>query len=86
VITERNVDLMESDRGEIARWTGPGGLRVTGVRLDGAQRVWADLAGIPAEASTAFLVTDGGALVGRGYYASVEDLAAVVDLAALSPA
>lgn len=76
---------MESDRGETVRWAGPGGLRVTGVRLEGAQRVWADLAGIPRDVSTAFVVTDGGALVGRGYYASVEELAAVVDLAALSP-
>ncbi|MDL4774401.1 MULTISPECIES: hypothetical protein [Thermomonosporaceae] len=70
---------------ERGNWTGPGGMRVTAVRLAGAHRVWADFAGIGAEVGSAFLVTGGGALAGRGYYATVEDLARAVDLAALSP-
>ncbi|MEV3926572.1 hypothetical protein [Actinomadura coerulea] len=69
---------MEEDRGT---WTGPGGLRVTAVRLTGAHRVWADFAGV--RGATALLVTRDGAPVGRGYYPSVEDLAEVVDLAEL---
>ncbi|WP_242894722.1 hypothetical protein [Actinomadura litoris] len=60
-------------------WTGPDGLRVVAVRLKGAHRVWADLAGVPGE--TAFLVTRHGALV--GYYPTVEDLAEAIDLAEL---
>ncbi|WP_067457376.1 hypothetical protein [Actinomadura macra] len=60
-------------------WAGPGGLQVVAVRLTGAHRVWADLAGVRGE--TAFLVTRRGALV--GYYPSVEELAEVVDLADL---
>ncbi|WP_157610379.1 hypothetical protein [Spirillospora albida] len=62
-------------------WQGPGGVRVTVVRLTGAHRVWADLAGVRGEC--AYLVTRGGMLVGRGYYPSVEALAEVVDLAGL---
>ncbi|MFA1544290.1 hypothetical protein [Actinomadura monticuli] len=71
---------MGGDRGS---WTGPGGLRVTVVRLTGAHRVLAEYAGVRGE--SAFLVTRGGRLVGRGYYPSVEDLAEVVDLAGLHP-
>ncbi|TDD87802.1 hypothetical protein E1293_07260 [Actinomadura darangshiensis] len=62
-------------------WTGPGGLRVTAVRLTGTHRVWAGLAGV--RGPSAFLVTRKGRLVGRGYFPSVEDLAEVVDLAEL---
>lgn len=78
---------MGADRGHVERacWVGPGGLRVAAVRLNGAHRVWADAVGIPAEVQGAFLVTDGGACLGRGYYATVEELAEVVDLAALRP-
>ncbi|GAA2611234.1 hypothetical protein SMC26_41475 [Actinomadura fulvescens] len=76
---------MESDRGQSRCWAGPGALRVTGVRLVGAHRVWADFAGISPDVTSAFLVTAEGGLVGRGYYASVEELADVVDLSALSP-
>ncbi|TDE35771.1 hypothetical protein [Actinomadura sp. 6K520] len=62
-------------------WTGPGGLRVRAVRLSGAHRVLAERAGVLGH--SAFLVTRNGALVGRGYYPSVESLAEVVDLAEL---
>jgi hypothetical protein len=62
-------------------WTGPGGLRVTAVRLTGAHRVWAEFAGV--RGPSAFLVTRNGTPVGRGYYLSVEDLAEIVDLAEL---
>ncbi|URN04944.1 hypothetical protein LUW74_17545 [Actinomadura madurae] len=61
--------------------TGPGGLRVTAVRLTGAHRVWAEFAGV--RGTSAFLVTRNGAPVGRGYYRSVDDLAEIVDLADL---
>ncbi|QKG20431.1 hypothetical protein [Actinomadura verrucosospora] len=60
-------------------WTGPGGLRVTAVRLSGAHGVWAALAGV--RGGDAFLVTRRGAIV--GYYATVEELAGVLDLADL---
>ena len=63
-------------------WSGPGGLRVTAVRLTGAHRVLAECAGVRGH--SAFLVTRNGALVGRGYYPTVESLAEVVDLAELS--
>ena len=53
------------------------------VRLIGAHRVWADLAGVRGDC--AVLVTRRGELVGSGYYASVEALAEVVDLAGLRP-
>jgi hypothetical protein len=66
-------------------WAGPGRLRVSAVRLTGAHRVWADFLGIPPGEDTAFLVTDGGVYVGRGYYTSVEELGEVVDLASLVP-
>ena len=69
---------MEGDR---ESWTGPGGLRVAAVRLSGAHRAPAEFAGV--RGPSAFLVTRNGMLVGRGYYASVEDLAEVVDLAEL---
>jgi hypothetical protein len=69
--------------GERGSWAGPGGLRVTAVRLTGAHRVLAEYAGVRGEG--AFLVTRGGELVGRGYYPSVEELAEVVDLAELHP-
>lgn len=69
---------MGDDRGS---WTGAGGLRVTAVRLSGAHRVWAEFAGV--DGHSAFLVTRNGALSGRGYYPSVEELAEVVDLAEL---
>jgi hypothetical protein len=62
-------------------WTGPGGVRVTAVRLSGAHGVWARFAGVHGQ--SAFLVTRDGAFVGRGYYASVAELAEVVDLAEL---
>ncbi|HEU5026926.1 MAG TPA: hypothetical protein VFV01_18545 [Spirillospora sp.] len=62
-----------------ASWTGPGGLRVTAVRLSGAHGVWAALAGV--RGGDAFLVTRDGEIV--GYYATVEDLAGVLDLADL---
>jgi hypothetical protein len=55
------------------------------VRLAGTHRVWADYLGVPQGVDAAFLVTDGGRVVGRGYFASVEELAEVVDLAALTP-
>jgi hypothetical protein len=55
------------------------------VRLVGTHRVWADFLGIPPAVDAAFLVTDGGMYVGRGYYTSVEELGEVVDLAALTP-
>jgi hypothetical protein len=55
------------------------------VDLTGAHRVWADCLGVPPGADAAFLVTDGGGVVGRGYFVSVEELAEVVDLAALTP-
>ena len=71
--------------GEGTRWAGPGRVRVTAVALTGAHRVWASFMGVPEEADAAFLVTDGGAFVGRGYYTSVEELAEVVDLSALTP-
>ncbi|MEU5878927.1 hypothetical protein [Spirillospora sp. NPDC047279] len=58
---------------------------MTGVRLVGAHRVWADFAGIPAGVESAFVVTDENGLVGRGYYTSVRELGEVVDLAALTP-
>ncbi|MEV5573746.1 hypothetical protein AB0L06_27205 [Spirillospora sp. NPDC052269] len=67
-------------------WTGPDGLRVTAVPLDGAHRAWADFAGVPADATSAFLVTREGRPVGRGWYATTEDLAGLVDLASLTPA
>ncbi len=67
---------MGSDRGELV---GPRGLRVAAVRLAGAHQAWADFAGVAGE--SAFLVTRNGAFV--GYFASVEDLARVVDLAEL---
>ncbi|GAA4148135.1 hypothetical protein [Actinomadura keratinilytica] len=78
---------MGEDRGDGERgcWAGPGGVRVTAVRLVGAHRVWADAAGVPAGVPGAFLVTDGGARVGRGYYPTVEELSEVVDLASLRP-
>jgi hypothetical protein len=66
---------------ERGTWTGPGGLRVTAVRLTGAHRVWADFAGV--RGATALLVTRDGVPVGRGYYPSVAELAEVVDLAEL---
>ncbi|WP_396446912.1 hypothetical protein [Actinomadura sp.] len=72
---------MEDDRGS---WAGPGGLRVTAVRLTGAHRVLAEYAGVHGD--SAFLVTRNGMLAGRGYYASVEELAEDVDLAELHPA
>ncbi|MEV4672510.1 MULTISPECIES: hypothetical protein [Actinomadura] len=71
---------MGDERGS---WTGPGGLRVTAVPLTGAHRVLAEYAGVHGE--SAFLVTRGGELVGRGYYPSVDELAEVVDLAELRP-
>ncbi|HEY8482941.1 MAG TPA: hypothetical protein VIL71_24250 [Spirillospora sp.] len=71
---------MEGGRGS---WAGPGGLRVTAVRLDGAHRVMAEFAGVRGE--SAFLVTRNGALAGRGYHPSVESLAEEVDLAELRP-
>ncbi|NKZ08391.1 hypothetical protein [Actinomadura latina] len=71
---------MGDDRGS---WTGPGGLRVTAVRLTGAHRVLAEYAGVRGD--DAFLVTRDGELVGRGYYPSVEELAEAVDLAELHP-
>jgi hypothetical protein len=67
---------MGDDRGS---WTAPGGLRVTAVRLTGAHRVWADLAGV--QGRDALLVTRHGEIV--GYFTTVEDLAAVLDLADL---
>jgi hypothetical protein len=70
---------------ETTCWAGSGRLRVGVVRLAGAHRVWADFLGVEQGAGTAFLVTDGGGVVGRGYYASVEELAEVVDLASLTP-
>jgi len=76
IITQRNVRLMVGDQGE---WIGPGGVRVSAVRLTGSHRMLADLAGVWGE--TAFLVTRRGALV--GYFTSVEELAEVVDLAEL---
>ncbi|WP_026404630.1 hypothetical protein [Actinomadura rifamycini] len=66
---------------ERASWIGPGGLQVAAVRLAGAHRVWAEFMGVRGDG--ALLVTKGGALVGRGYYRTVEELAAVVDLAEL---
>jgi hypothetical protein len=60
-------------------WTGPGGLRVTAVRLSGAHGVWAALAGV--RGGSAYLVTRNGEIV--GYYATVEELAGVLDLAEL---
>lgn len=69
---------MGDDRGS---WIGPDGLRVTAVRLDGAHRILAERAGVRGR--SAFMVTRNGALVGRGYYSSVESLAEVVDLAEL---
>ncbi|MFI0372322.1 hypothetical protein ACH35V_31040 [Actinomadura sp. 1N219] len=62
-------------------WTGPGGLRVTAVRLSGAHRVWAEFAGVRGE--SALLATRDGAFVGRGYYPSVVELGEAVDLAEL---
>ncbi|WP_019634184.1 hypothetical protein [Actinomadura atramentaria] len=74
---------------DAARWTGPRGVAVAQVRLTGAHRVWASFAGVPADARDALLATAGGALLGRGYYASAADLSAdlsgVVDLSELSP-
>ncbi|MBO2457196.1 hypothetical protein [Actinomadura violacea] len=67
---------MGDERGS---WTGPGGLRVTAVRLSGAHGVWAGLAGV--RGGDAFLVTRRGEIV--GYYATVEELAGVLDLAEL---
>ncbi|WP_147449610.1 hypothetical protein [Actinomadura pelletieri] len=67
---------MESDR---RSWVGPGGLRVTAVRLDGAHQVWARYTGVRGQ--SAYLVTRDGAFV--GYYRTVEELAEVVDLADL---
>ncbi|WP_395106785.1 hypothetical protein [Actinomadura sp. SCN-SB] len=66
-------------------WAGPGRLRVVAVRLSGSHRVWANFLGIPQDVDAAFLVTDGGGLVGRGYYTTVTELAEVVDLATLTP-
>ncbi|GAA2459360.1 hypothetical protein GCM10010191_94490 [Actinomadura vinacea] len=76
---------MREGQGEGTRWSGPGKVRVSAVRLVGAHRVWASYMGIPEGVDAAFLVTDGGAFVGRGYYTSVEELAEVVDLSALTP-
>ncbi|MFC5749941.1 hypothetical protein [Actinomadura rugatobispora] len=76
---------MGEGQGGGIRWAGPGTVRVAAVRLSGAHRVWASYMGVPAAVDAAFLVTDGGALVGRGYYTSVEELAEVVDLSALTP-
>ncbi|RFU42897.1 hypothetical protein DZF91_04060 [Actinomadura logoneensis] len=67
-------------------WTGPDGLRVTAVPLDGAHRAWADFAGVPADATSAFLATRRGLPVGRGWYASIAELSEQVDLASLTPA
>jgi hypothetical protein len=72
-------------QGEGTRWAGPGRVKVTAVRLSGSHRVWASYMGVPAVVDAAFLVTDGGAFVGRGYYTSIEELAEVVDLSALTP-
>ncbi|MFD0903470.1 hypothetical protein [Actinomadura sediminis] len=69
---------MEDGRGS---WVGPDGLRVTAVRLAGAHRVWAEFMGVRGD--SALLVTRDGTLVGRGYYRTVEELSAVVDLAEL---
>ncbi|GAA4241691.1 hypothetical protein GCM10022254_71540 [Actinomadura meridiana] len=69
---------MGGDRGS---WTGPGGVRVTAVRLSGAHGVWARFVGIHGQ--SAFLVTRDGTFVGRGYYASVAELSEVVDLSTL---
>lgn len=79
-VTGRSVMIMEA-----ARWSGPHGIRVAAVRLTGAHRVWAAHAGVPPDVRDAFLVTARGALVGRGYHATVDDLAAAVDLAELVP-
>lgn len=68
-----------------ARWSGPHGVRVAAVRLTGAHRIWASHAGVPPDVRDAFLVTARGALVGRGYHATVADLATAVDLADLVP-
>jgi hypothetical protein len=67
---------MGDERGS---WTGPGGVRVTAVRLSGAHGVWAARAGV--RCADAFLVTRDGEIV--GYYATVEELADVLDLAEL---
>ncbi|MEV5827341.1 hypothetical protein AB0L25_17355 [Spirillospora sp. NPDC052242] len=64
-----------------ASWVGPDGLQVTAVRLSGAHRVWAEFMGVRGD--SALLATRGGALVGRGYYRTVEELSDVVDLAEL---
>lgn len=64
-------------------WVGPDGLRVVAVRLSGAHGTWAEFMGVRGDG--ALLVTSGGALVGRGYCGTVEELAEVVDLAELRP-
>jgi hypothetical protein len=64
------------------RWLGPGGLCVRVVALTGTQRLWATWAGITADVDVAVCVTRRGALV--GYFAGLEELAAVVDLADLT--
>ena len=66
---------------EHASWVGPGGLQVTAVRLSGAHRVWAEFMGVHGD--SALLVTKAGALVGRGYYGTVDELSGVVDLSQL---
>ncbi|HEX2313210.1 MAG TPA: hypothetical protein VHJ17_05730 [Thermomonospora sp.] len=73
--------------GDSTGWTAPGGVRVTVVPMSGAHRVTAAALGcaIPDDASFAYLVTRGGAIVERGYYPSVESLADVVDLSSLEP-
>ncbi|OLT37871.1 hypothetical protein BJF79_28650 [Actinomadura sp. CNU-125] len=60
---------------------GPGGLQVSAVRLSGPHRMWAEFRGVRGD--TALLVTRGGALLGRGYYATVAELSADVDLSEL---
>lgn len=78
---------MGVDHGEVTRWAGPDGLRVTVVAMVGAHPVMAAALGapVPGDLPYALLVTRGGAIVGHGYYPSVAELAEIVDLAELRP-
>jgi hypothetical protein len=64
---------------------GPDRLRVSVVRMAGAHPVMAGAVGAQVDTPYAFLVTRRGAVVGQGYYPTVESLGEIMDLSELRP-